>query len=224
LFREDVDLPGPEFCNYRRARYDEQHADFSFLSEFKSVLVRIVLGAAVVLLIMLPVAAARAEQTEWETLNGKVMSLYRKGEYSAAIEVAKQAIKVAEQIAGPDHPDVATSVNNLAMLYDNLDRFSEAESLYKRALAIKEKSLGSRHISVATILINLALLYDAQQEYELAEPLYRRALKIQEDTVGSNHPDTMATLENLAALYRKTNRQADAEIQEKRLATLHTAK
>jgi tetratricopeptide (TPR) repeat protein len=188
------------------------------------VLVRILLGTAVFLLITIPITVARAEQTEWESLNGKVMSLYRKGEYGAAIEVAKRAIEVAERTAGPDHPDVATSVNNLAMLYDNLDRFPEAESLYKRALAIKEKSLGSRHISVATILINLALLYDAQQKYELAEPLYRRALKIQEETVGFGNPDTLTTVENLAALYRKTNRQADAEIQEQRLANIHTAK
>jgi len=34
-----------------------------------------------------------------------------------AVMVAKKALQVAEQEVGPNHPDVATSLNNLASLY-----------------------------------------------------------------------------------------------------------
>ncbi|MGC2165768.1 MAG: tetratricopeptide repeat protein [Gallionella sp.] len=192
--------------------------------ESELMLKRALSGFVAFSMIVFAVTTVYAEQTEWETLNWKVMSLFRKGQYAEAVEVAKRAIIVAEQSAGPDNPDVATSVNNLAMLYDNLDNFAEAEPLYKRALAIKEKALGARHISVATILINLALLYDAQEKYLQAEPLYQRALAIQEETMGAGHPEIAATVENLAALYRKTGRQVDAEIQEKRLASMRSTK
>ena len=45
---------------------------------------------------------------------------------------------------GSDHPDVGTSLNNLAALYQAQGRYSEAEPLYKRSLTIYEKALGAR--------------------------------------------------------------------------------
>ena len=44
---------------------------------------------------------------------------------------------------GPDHPDVATALNNLAELLQATDRLAEAELLMRGALAIDEKSFGS---------------------------------------------------------------------------------
>jgi len=38
---------------------------------------------------------------------------------------------MTKKALGPDHPDVATSINNLAELYDNQGRYAEAEPLYK---------------------------------------------------------------------------------------------
>ena len=52
---------------------------------------------------------------------------------------------------------MATSLNNLAVLYDNQGQYAQAEPLYKRALAIAEKALGPDHPLVATNLNNLAL-------------------------------------------------------------------
>ena len=61
-----------------------------------------------------------------------------------------------EKSLGPNHPDVARSLNNLAQLYRDQGRYADAEPLYKRALAIYEKSLGPDHRDVATALSNLA--------------------------------------------------------------------
>jgi tetratricopeptide (TPR) repeat protein len=43
---------------------------------------------------------------------------------------------------GPDHLDVATNLNNLALLYYCEAKYAEAEPLYKRALEIRETNLG----------------------------------------------------------------------------------
>ena len=51
-------------------------------------------------------------------------------------------LQIREKALGPDHPDVATSLNNLAVLYQAQGRYGEAEPLYQRALAIREKALG----------------------------------------------------------------------------------
>ena len=47
--------------------------------------------------------------------------------------------------AGPEHPDVAQSLNNLAVLYHNRGEYAEAEPLYQRSLAVWQKALGPEH-------------------------------------------------------------------------------
>ena len=59
---------------------------------------------------------------------------------------------------GPEHPNVALSLNNLAGLYHDLGNYAEAEPLYRRALTIVEKALGPEHPNVATTLENYAAL------------------------------------------------------------------
>jgi hypothetical protein len=57
---------------------------------------------------------AQGAGSEWDSLNQEVMELYRTGKYGRAVVVAKKALGVAEKKAGPNHLDVATSLNNLA--------------------------------------------------------------------------------------------------------------
>ena len=65
---------------------------------------------------------------------------------------------------------MATSLNNLALLYDDQGRYAEAEPRYKRALAILEKALGPEHPNVATTLENHAsLLRETGRVSEAAE-------------------------------------------------------
>ena len=45
---------------------------------------------------------------------------------------------------GPDHPKVATRLNNLATLLQDTNRLGEAEPLMRRALAIDEQLLWPR--------------------------------------------------------------------------------
>ena len=51
----------------------------------------------------------------------------------------KRSLAIREKALGPDHPDVARSLNNLAELYDDQGRYADAEPLYKRSLAIRKR-------------------------------------------------------------------------------------
>jgi tetratricopeptide (TPR) repeat protein len=112
---------------------------------------------------------------------------------------------------GPEHPDVAESLNNLAELLDYRGRYAEAEPLHRRGLAIREKVLGPEHPDVAASLNNLAVLLKSQGKYAEAEPLCRRALAIREKVLGSEHPDVAASLNNLAKLLYAQGKYAVAE-------------
>ena len=71
---------------------------------------------------------AHAQGIEWEILNKEVVALYQKGQYDRAVIVAKKAIEVAEKAIGRDHPDVPTSLENMAALYRETDRKGESRS------------------------------------------------------------------------------------------------
>ena len=139
------------------------------------------------------------------------MVLHRFGDYTGAQPYYQRALTIYEQELGPDHPDTATSLNNLAMLYHAQGRDADAEPLMQRALTICEQKLGLTHRGTAVSLNNLAVLYYSQQRYSEAELLHQRALAIRERELGPTHPDTASSLDNLATLYRAQGRYGEAE-------------
>merc|ERR1712088_837827 len=77
---------------------------------------------------------------------------------------------------GENHPAVAATLNNLAVLYGKRGKYKDAEPLCKRALEIREKVLGSDHPNVAKTKNNLASAYLKQGKYSEAELLYKQVL------------------------------------------------
>jgi Tetratricopeptide repeat/Domain of unknown function (DUF4062) len=59
------------------------------------------------------------------------------GELQKAESTYREALALRETMLGPDHPDVAVSLNNLAEVYAGLRRYGEAEPLFRRALEIQ---------------------------------------------------------------------------------------
>ena len=133
------------------------------------------------------------------------------GAYAKAEPLYQRALAIMEKALGPEHPNTATALNNLAWLYQATGAYAKAEPLFERALAIMEKALGPEHPDTARSLNNLALLYQATGAYAKAEPLYQRALAIREKALGPEHPDTALSLNNLAWLYQATGAYAKAE-------------
>ena len=147
----------------------------------------------------------------WEQLNQQVVQLYQQGEFAAAIPIAEKALDLANSLHPEGHPDVATSLNNLTLLYDSQGRYEAAEPLYLQALEMRKRILGEDHPSMATSLNNLALLYDSQGRYEQAEPLYVQALEMNKRILGEDHPDVATSLNDLAGLYKSQGRYEQAE-------------
>jgi tetratricopeptide (TPR) repeat protein len=131
-------------------------------------------------------------------------------QYAEAEPLLLHALQLRESQYDPEHPDVATDLDNLASLYHVLGRYGEAEPRYQRALAIREKAFGPEHPDVGRSLNNLGLLYHAQGRYGEAEPRYQRALAIWEKAFGPKHPYLATVVENYVALLRATNRDAEA--------------
>jgi tetratricopeptide (TPR) repeat protein len=90
----------------------------------------------------------------------------------------ERALAITEAAHGPDHPDVAARLNNLALVLRDLGRPQDARPLYERALAIDEAAYGPDHPDVATDLNNLATVLQDLGQPQDARPLEERASAI----------------------------------------------
>jgi tetratricopeptide (TPR) repeat protein len=158
-----------------------------------------------------PTAEQQQQLKRAKELNQRVFELWKAGRSREALPLAREVLKIRQQILGPEHKDTAQGLLNLAAQYDAIREYADAEPLYVKSLEIQKKVLGENHPDYAQGLNNLAYLYWKQSNYSRAEPLFRRALEIQKKSLGENHPDYAQSLHNLAALYQAKGDYARAE-------------
>ncbi len=168
-----------------------------------------------------PRSALAQALDEVNALNKQVQQLAGQGNYQEASALAEKTLSLAERVLGKEHPGTLTSVNNLAALFQDLDRLAEAEPLHKRVLEAYERVLGKEHPETLISVSNLALLYKAQGRLAEAEPFFKRALESRERTLGKEHPDTLKSVNNLALLYYAQRRYTEAEPLLKRTLEAH---
>jgi len=157
-------------------------------------------------------SAETLETTNWALLLSQA-GRYLNGQerYEAAEPLFLQALELWRSLLGEQHPAVATSLDDLAMLYRLQGHYEEAEPLNLQALELRRSLLGEQHFAVAGSLNNLALLYKSQGRYEKAEPLYLQALELWRSLLGEQHLVMATSLNNLAGLYRSQGRYEAAE-------------
>ena len=77
------------------------------------------------------------------------------GDYVEAERQLHEAAALQQSTLGSSHPDLATTLNNLAFVYERLNKFDEAERGYRRAHAIAVSALSPGHPIISTSLKNL---------------------------------------------------------------------
>jgi len=63
------------------------------------------------------------------------------GDFVTADELLESAATIQQQELGLHHPDLANTLNNLAIVAEKTGRTSEAETLYRRAASIAAAAL-----------------------------------------------------------------------------------
>jgi hypothetical protein len=77
------------------------------------------------------------------------------GDLVSAEELLKNAAQLQEKELGPSHPDLANTINNLAIVAETTGRLDDAEALYRRAVAITSASLPANDTMVIASRRNL---------------------------------------------------------------------
>ncbi len=100
--------------------------------------------------------------------------------YDWAEPLYQRALAIREASLGKNHPDVAASLNNLAILYSDQGLYHQAEPLFRRSLTLWETSLGNNHPNTAQSLNEFGKFRLAQHRLSNALPLFSRSFSISE--------------------------------------------
>jgi len=113
----------------------------------------------------------------------------------------EEMLQILESKLSPQHPYVATTLDNLAGLYKSTGEYEKALPLFQRALDIRENTLNPQHPDIASTLNGLAELYRMMGHYDKAFPLYQNIFDIYERMLSPQHPEVAMALNDLALLY-----------------------
>ena len=136
--------------------------------------------------------------------------------YADAENYIKRVLAIRESKLEKKHLDVATTLNNLAVVYNFQGKAADAEPVLHRVLVIMEEKLGTQHQKTVQNLHNLAVVYKSLGRQNLAISLLERTLKTKEAALGRDHIDVSYTTGVLANLYASQKRHKEAEIFYKR--------
>ena len=146
-----------------------------------------------------PTAVGRTADVETQSrwANAEGVLLWRMGDLAEAKTSLERAVSLRIKVLGPDHPQVATSVGNLAIVAGTAGEYAEARSLFEQAVAIREKAQGPDHPETTVALTNLAATLSHMGEYAQAVAVDERVLAVLERTRGTDNDDfgfALATL------------------------------
>ena len=122
--------------------------------------------------------SAYAQEALLNELYSRFGVLYQQGRYGEAAKVAEEALTVAEKMFGPNHPNTAAFLNNLALVYHKQGRYTESGQLLEKTLELRERVLGREHPDTLKTMNSLAIAYHHLKRYEEAERVYRQTLPI----------------------------------------------
>ena len=149
-------------------------------------------------------------------LQADIMHMYGRlfgnlGENDRALELTNNALERRRALLGPDHPDVARSLDHLATLRQNRGDYAEAETLFTAALDLRRRVLGELHPETAESYNNLGVLFGVQGRYAEGRPLTEQGLRLRRQLLGPRHVEVAQSLNNLAVAAWAVGDAAEAD-------------
>ena len=146
------------------------------------------------------------KENELSSLQVEIQTLYKEGNYSKALTLAKDLLESSKSHFGESHPATAAAYMNCGLQRKQLGYFDEARRDYNAAKSIYSATVGRDHQSYAAALHNVAVLNHQQVHVdtslratdrlglvETALDALQAAHRIRSAELGPDHPHTVAT-------------------------------
>jgi eukaryotic-like serine/threonine-protein kinase len=112
------------------------------------------------------------------TENYLALALQRKGQFSEASQLLRDALAIDARVDGTDSPNYANSLHNLAGALIDAGDLSGAEAMDRQSLDLRRKINGAGHPDLGYPLNNLGFVFLERGDWAGGQPFLREALEI----------------------------------------------
>jgi len=148
--------------------------------------------------------------------------LMAREDHGQAEELFRRALDIMRRHLEPKHRALATTLNNLAVLYRRTGEYPAAEAAYKEAIEIYQASADLP--ALANALVNLGRLYEAMDRSPEAETTHRRVIDLLSAAGAQADPHYVQAWDGLARVYEQAGRHAEAQVALQELLALSRAR
>jgi tetratricopeptide (TPR) repeat protein len=124
--------------------------------------------------------------------------LMQQADFARARDHYQRALELLQRVLPADHPQLASTMNNLGATLVELGELEQGKAALERALASWQRSLGPNHPDVALSLATLGRVFAQSGDLDRAQDYLERSLRIIEATYGRDHVEVSMSLDNLA--------------------------
>lgn len=125
------------------------------------------------------------------------------GNLKESLEFHQKAFQIRIEIFGEKNSKIASSYQQIALVYQNEGNLQKAQELFEKSLDIRLKIFGLKHPATATVMNLLGSVYEEKGLLDLAYDKKKKALEIRQETIGEEHPDFAISLIHFANLLEK---------------------
>ncbi|MEM8998424.1 MAG: tetratricopeptide repeat protein, partial [Acidobacteriota bacterium] len=131
-------------------------------------------------------------------------------DYEAAEAPSLEVLSLARAELRDADPQLATAVNNRAVVLKQRGRLDDAAEMYREALRIQRLLVNRDHPETGNLLNNLAVVFRAQGKLDEAAETHGEARSLRRRVFGETHSSVAQSTANLAAVLRELGRLEDA--------------
>jgi serine/threonine protein kinase/tetratricopeptide (TPR) repeat protein len=132
------------------------------------------------------------------------------GDREKALAQHQRALALRLRELGPEHPDTAEPMNELAIILLQMGKSAEAQKILEESLAIKRRTLGPEHWQTLHVMTNLSIALAMQGLLEDAANIVEEYLEIQRRVEGPEAIFTLRSMYNLGIMRRHLGQWAEA--------------
>ncbi|MFO0841787.1 MAG: serine/threonine-protein kinase [Gemmataceae bacterium] len=138
-------------------------------------------------------------------------ALREMGEAEDAERQLDQALRLARERLGPEHPDTARTMYNLSWVYGRQGRYADLEALSEELVPLAQKVFGRRDKVTLASQRGLGWVLLMQGRYERSEGMLEPTLAALRQVCGPSSEETLDCLDTLATCRRYRGKYAEAD-------------
>jgi serine/threonine-protein kinase len=131
--------------------------------------------------------------------------------YPRAADMFKKVAASNQKTLRPNHPELATSFNNLALTLQMAGNKKEALAFFQQSLDVANKNYPEGHPKIIHFRSNIAKLYEEMEQYENASEYWLKNYQILKNKNDISSSETQETLKHLVASYKKSGNSKQAQ-------------